>query len=148
MIRRVLCSAVSATLLLLSMACASGSATKPVVSLAQVSGAPQIEIESASGLPIEYRLTVENPLDQPVTLVSIEVESVGTSGAYVMNRVKHTFDRTIAARSTDSIDFRAWVQPLSRDTRGEMASAVMLRGTARFETANGPIRTNFTSRGK
>jgi hypothetical protein len=149
MIRRIMRFAVpTATVLLLAMACASGSATKPAVTLTQVSGVPTIQVESASGLPIEYRITVDNPLDQPITLVGIEVESVGTSGAYVMNRVKHNFDRTIAARSTDSIDFRAWVQPLSRDSRGEMSGAVMLRGTARFNTANGEVRTNFTSRGK
>lgn len=149
MIFRMVRSAVPAfALLLLVAACASGPSATPRVTLAQISGVPTIQIESASGLPMEYRLTVDNPLDHPVTLVSIEVESVGNSGAYFMNRVRHNFDQSIAANSSGAIDFRAWVQPLNRDTRGDMSSPVMLRGTARFETPNGVIRTNFTSSGK
>jgi len=148
MIRGVIRSGAPALTLLLLLGCASNPAAAPSVTLSQLSGVPDVQLQSASGLPIEYRLRVDNPLDHPVTLVAIEVESVGSSGAYLMNRVRHTFSRTIAAKGSESIDFRAWVQPLTRDSKGDVNSPVMLRGTARFETAKGVIRTNFVSRGQ
>lgn len=128
--------------------CASGSRTTPVVSISQRSAANDIEVRSESGVPIEFRLSIDNPLDQPVTLIAVEVETVGSSGGYQLNRVRHDFTRVIAAKSSDTVDFRAWVQPLSRDQSGDVSSPVLLRGTARFETEAGQIRTNFTSRGQ
>lgn len=136
-------------LLLVLTGCASQSAvTAPEVELMQMSGLPNTRVESASGLPLEFQLKITNPLDHPVTLVAVEVESVGQTGAYEMKRVRHSFDRTIAANATDTIDLRAWVQPLQVDVRGTVNSPVMLRGTARFESASGVMRRNFVGRGQ
>lgn len=141
--------ALAVVLLALIAACASTQSTVPTVTLKQMSSLPQTaQVQSATGLPVEYQLTVQNPLDRPVTLVSVEVETVGNSGGYALNRVRHTFSRTIPAKSSDTVDFRAWVQPLSVDQRGDVTSPVLLRGTARFETEAGVIRTNFTTRGQ
>lgn len=141
-------SAVVPVALLLLAACASGPGAVPAVSIAQRAAPPDIEIRSQSGLPMEFRLTIDNPLDQPVTLVSVEVETVGNSGGYLMNRVRHAFSRVVQPKSSETVDFRAWVQPLSRDQQGDVSSPVLLRGTARFRTDTGVIRTNFTNRGQ
>lgn len=136
-------------LTLLAAACATSSGDQPPqVQLIQVSALPNTRVESASGLPIQYQLKISNELPYAVTLVSVEVESVGQSGAYEMRRVRHQFDRIIAAKSVDAIDLRAWVQPLQADVSGMVTTPVMLRGSARFESAKGDMRRNFVGRGQ
>ncbi|HEX8153309.1 MAG TPA: hypothetical protein VF698_09300 [Thermoanaerobaculia bacterium] len=141
--RRLLCLT-----LLAAAACASNDANRPApaVTLVQTSAVPDLTVASVSGVPTDYRLLVENPFDHPVTLVSVEIESVGDSGAYAMKRVRHSFDRTIAAKSSDSVDLRAWVQRLQVDSRGDSDQPVLLRGSARFDTPVGPMRRNFVTR--
>lgn len=116
------------------------------VTLVQVSNVPDIRVNVVGGLPMEYRLNIANPFEYPVTLVMVEVESVGDSGAYGMKRVRHAFNRTIAAKSHDAVDFRAWVYPLQADTRGSINNPVMLRGSAQFQGPAGLMRRNFVSR--
>ena len=136
--------------LMLITACAtqSGQPRAPEVNLIQLSKVPDVQVHSASGLPMEYELQIRNVFDHPVTLVSVEIESVGVSGAYGMKRVRHAFDLTIPPNSSESVAFRAWVQPLQENVRGETVSPVMLRGTARFESPNGVMRRNFSTRGQ
>ena len=98
------------------------------------------------GLPVEYRLQISNPFDHPVTLTSIEVETVGVSGAYAMKRVRHIFTKEIAPHTSDTVNFRAWVQTLQENESGDVKSPVMLRGTARFESIAGGMQTAFAAR--
>lgn len=141
------------TLLLLAACSSSSSAPRssgpaPTVTLQQLSAVPDIQINSQSKLPVDYRVTIDNPRDHAVTLTAIEVETVGQSGGYLMSRVRHPFSRTIQAKSSDTINFRAWVQPLSKDQGGDVTSPVLLRGTARFDSPAGSLRTNFVTRGQ
>ena len=142
---RVVPAALIISSLLVLSACASASRVTPAVTIEQLSVPEDLRVYTASGFPVEFRATIDNPLEQPVTLVSIEVETVGSSGGYLMRRVRHAFSRDIQAKATDTVDFRAWVQPLSRDTAGDVTGPVMLRGTARFQTPNGLLRTNFVT---
>lgn len=146
--RSIRWSAFVSLAVLFALACASTSPTTPKVTIAQRAAPPDIEINSQSGVPVEFRLTIDNPLDEPVTLLAVEVETVGSSGGYQLNRVRHPFSQVIGAKSSDTVDFRAWVQPLSRDQRGDVSSPVLLRGTARFQTAAGTISSNFSGRGQ
>ena len=150
---------IAALLVVSAGACASQRPTgapvvAPQVTLLQTSQMSDVRIEdlvtdlSRNKLSMNYQLQIVNPLDHPIKLVSVEIEAVGLTGAYAMNRVRHAFDRTIAARGTDSIDLRAWVQPLQRDMVGNSDSPVMLRGSARFTSEVGIIRRNFIARGQ
>ena len=141
--RAVPIAVILSSLLVLS-SCASASRVTPTVTIQQLSVPEDLRVYIASGYPVEFRATIENPFEQPVTLVSIEIETVGTSGGYLLKRVRHAFSRDIQARATDAVDFRAWVQPLSRDTAGDVTGPVMLRGTARFQTSR-LLRTNFVT---
>ena len=136
--------------MLLAVGCSSATSTGPApeVKLVQTTSVPDLLLQDASGLPMQYRLDIANPFEHPVTLVSVEIESVGSSGAYAMRRVRHAFDRVIPARSKDSIHIRAWVQRLQVDLKGDANNPVMLRGTARFATADGTVRRNFVARGQ
>jgi hypothetical protein len=120
--------------------------TRPSVTLKQLSEVQPLLIHPDSGVPMEYRITITNPLDEPIHLVGIEIESMGVSGAYSMNRVRHRFDRTIAARSFDEVDIRAWVKILQQTDRGLVENPVLLRGVARFASHEGEIKAHFVSR--
>lgn len=139
-----------AAVVLVVTGCATqtGTAAAPEVTLVQQSAVPNARVEAASGVPVQFQLQISNPLDHAVTLVSVEIESVGQSGAYELKRVRHLFDRVISARSTDAIALRAWVQPLQADVRGTVGGPVMLRGSARFESEAGVLRRNFVGRGQ
>ena len=145
---------VAVVMVLFAIACASqpsGTATgAPDVVLSQTSQMPMhgAVADPRSGIPVTYRLEITNPFDYPVTLVSVEIESVGTSGAYALRRVRHAFSQVIPPRSKESLDFRAWVHRLQVDTRGQSDSPVNLRGTARFESEAGVMRRNFVARGQ
>ena len=131
--------------LILAVACASSSAG-PAVTIRQVSEVAQATIRPQSGLPVVYEIEITNPFNHPVTLISVEMETVGVSGSYAMNRVKHAFDREIAAHGNDVVQVRAWVQPLLLNENDRTSSPVMMRGTARFNSAAGVMQTAFTGR--
>lgn len=143
----------AAALLLAGLAgCASQSGSTgpraPAVKLSQSSTVSKVGGTTSlrGGLPVEFRLAVENPFDHAVTLTALEVETVGESGAYVMRRVKHRFQKVIAAKSTEEIDFRAWVQPLSNDDSRNVSMPVQMRGVATFESEAGPMKRAFSDR--
>ena len=150
---RMLLLVVSATLV--AGGCASStpgspaapkSSASPQVSIEQKTPLQALQLGSATGLPVEYALTITNPFDHPVTLSSVEIETVGLSGAYAMKRVHHTFDVQVAAHETTTVPLRAWVQALQTTDRGEAGGPVTLRGVARFDSPNGGMATAFTAR--
>lgn len=126
--------------------CASAPSLVPTVTIAQISAAAPLQIATQSGVPVDYRLDVTNPLDHPVTLTGVEIETVGVSGAYMMKRVRHPFAHVIPPHGTASIDLRAWVYPLQQTDSGQVASPVMLRGIARFDSMGTTIRRAFAGR--
>ena len=98
------------------------------------------------GIPVEYQLDVTNPLDHSVTLLSVEIETVGLSGGYTMKRVRHEFAQEIPAHTTATIPIRAWVQPLQETETGQVVNPVMLRGIAKFDSMGRMTRSAFTGR--
>lgn|SRR5262245_3935034 len=134
-----------ALVFLVLAACAS-SASGPAVTIKQISDVAQATIRPVSGFPVIYEISIANPFDHSVTLTSVEVETVGTSGAYAVKRVKHAFDREIAPHGTDTVQIRAWVQPLLLNENDQTISPVMMRGTARFRSTAGVMQTAFTAR--
>jgi len=131
--------------LVLSAACASSSGG-PAVTIKQISKVAQATVRPESGLPVIYEVAITNPFDHPVTLTSVELETVGVSGAYALNRVKHAFDREIAPHGSDVVQVRAWVQPLHLTETDQASTPVNVRGTARFKSPAGVTQTAFTGR--
>ena len=137
-------------LVVFSMACSSQPAgpAGPDVKLTQTSLVPDVLVHSATGLPVQYRLEIDNASEHDVRLVSVEIESFGRAGAYTMPLVRHTFDEVIRAKSRHAIDFQAWVQRLQIDSKGDTDSPVLLRGSALFQGSAGAMRRNFVARGQ
>lgn len=126
--------------------CASRQTMVPTVTIAQTSAVAPLRVEPKSAVPVDYRLDVTNPLDHSVTLIAVEIETVGLSGGYMMKRVRHTFARSIPPHATATINLRAWVQPLQETDTGQVVSAVMLRGIAKFDSMGSPIQSAFAGR--
>ncbi|MEO8382110.1 MAG: hypothetical protein ABI779_20790 [Acidobacteriota bacterium] len=126
----------------------TSSAPKPSVTIEQTSDVNPFDSVQSTGVPVEYRLDFENPLDHDVTLTSVEIETVGNSGGYTMKRVRHAFSQPILAHGKSSIALRAWVQPLQLSDTGQIATPVMLRGSAQFDSLGSRIRTSFVGRVK
>lgn len=99
-----------------------------------------------TAVPVDYRLDVTNPFDHSVTLLAVEIETVGDTGGYALKRVRHTFAQSIAAHTTATIDLRAWVQPLQVTDTGRIVTSVMLRGSAKFDSMGSKLQSTFASR--
>ena len=127
--------------------CASGpAAMAPILNIVQISRVSPVRTAAETTVPVDYRIDIENPLDHSVTLVGVEIETVGESGGYLMRRVRHRFSQVVPAHGSSSINLRAWVQPLQMTDSGQVVTAVMLRGTARFESEGSIVQSAFTKR--
>lgn len=142
--------------------CASSSSTPstPMVTVAQISQVKPVQAITTEGqrqslmdavtptnkVPVDLRFTITNPLQEPVTLKGIEMETVGFSGGYSMKRVRHSFDQNVAAGATSTIDVRAWVQPLQETESGRITSPVMITGIARFDLGGKTVRRSFSAK--
>jgi hypothetical protein len=82
---------------------------------------------------IQYRLTVSNPTDQPVTLRRLELSTLGP-GSYSLHTGTSPVTRTIAPHGTTSLTLSAW----GRSSGGYLRSQepVNIRGVAYFEDAS------------
>lgn len=149
----------------LLVACASTPtspepASGPSITIAQTSEARPLQAITTEGqkhvvaegvaptsrVPVDFRLTVTNPLSEPATLKAVEMETVGFSGGYSLKRVRHNFDQNVPAGSAVTVDVRAWVQPLQQSETGRITSAVMIHGIARFDVGGKTIRKSFSAK--
>lgn len=127
--------------------CASGPAgVGPRVTIVQTSAVLPIRAAADTSVPVTYRLDVSNPLDRDVTLTSIQIETVGLSGSYTMNPVRHAFNQIIKAHTSASFSVRAWVRPLQINEYGGLSSPVLVRGNAQFQSSEGALRSAFAER--
>lgn len=124
----------------------SAGERSPRVTIEQVGSVLAMGVAPSGGIPMQYRLTIENPFDHEVRLVSVEMETVGQSGGYSMTRVRHPFDETIAPHSSRELNFRAWVRVLTESEERSVDHPVLLRGVARFATASGTMSRKFSGR--
>jgi hypothetical protein len=138
-----------------AMGCASGGPARisPGVSISQVSKVEPLRLAVlpldspvSNGVPVDYEIKVTNPFDYPISLTSVEVETVGSSGAYSMKRVRHAFSLVINPRSATVLPIRAWVHPLQESDIGDVNGPVTVRGTVSFSTEAGGMKTGFAAR--
>jgi hypothetical protein len=145
-----------ATLLLfiVALGCAAGGpATSPAVTISQASKVEPLRIavrtldpSISNAVPVDFEIKVTNPFDHPVSVTSVEIETVGDSGAYSMKRVRHAFAITINPRSAAVLPIRAWVQPLQDTDTGDVNGPVTVHGIASFTSEAGAMKTRFAAR--
>jgi hypothetical protein len=81
---------------------------------------------------IQYRMSISNPTDQPVTLKRLELSSLGP-GSYSIRTGSSPVTRTIPPRGTTTLTLSAWGRAAGGYLRSE--EPVTIRGVAYFEDA-------------
>lgn len=131
---------------LLLVACASApSAMKndddaPQIELAQqLTGAETLIF--AGPVPVNYVLTIRNPLDVPVTLRRLELRTQGP-GAYQLHAEAPNLKKTIQPGGEEVIQLSTWGR--SRGGFLTHTEPVTILGTAVFDTPKGTKARIFT----
>jgi len=150
MIKRVLLI----TLLAAYAGCASTPRQSPAVKLTQTSIVDPVvglsrtvnTARTSEAVPVDFRIEITNPLEHPVTLTSVEMETVGQTGSYALRRVRHAFTEVIPGRGTKTLQLRAWVHPLQASDQDQVQTPAMIRGVAQFDSAGTTLKTAFVER--
>lgn len=144
----------AAALVAASAGCASTSSLRPAVKLTQISAVDPVAgisrtvntARTSEAVPVDFQIEIANPLEHPVTLTSVELETVGQTGSYAMKRVRHAFTEIIPGRGTKKLQLRAWVHPLQASDRDQVETPAMIRGVAQFDAAGTTLKTAFVER--
>ena len=123
-------------LIIAATACASQSGS-PLVSIKQLSAGYAAAHHRRRWFAGRVRDRITNSFDDPVLLRLRLKKTVGDSGAYSMQRVRHAFSHDIAPHAVATVGLRAWVQTLLESETGVVSSATSVRGVARFNSAAG-----------
>src|SRR5687767_6061731 len=95
----------SRCLLVLLISCSTATTLdSPKVTIQQTSPVASLRMGIEGGVPVDYRLRITNPLSEPLTLTSVEIETMGVAGAYSLKRVQHRFDRVVPARGSEELE--------------------------------------------
>jgi hypothetical protein len=142
-------------LVLAAIGCASGepARTSPTVTITQVSKVESLRTvvrtldpTASNAVPVDYEIKVTNPFAYPISLTSVEIETVGESGAYSMKRVRHAFSLTVNSQSAATLPIRAWVRPLQETDTGDVNGPVTVHGIVSFTSEAGVMKTRFAAR--
>jgi outer membrane murein-binding lipoprotein Lpp len=117
---------------------ASVNVTEPVVHLEQLSTVAEAARHVTGGLPIKYRVQVENQASEPITLTRVAVQSIG-EGAYTLPNNSQPFKLEVPPQTAKSADF--WVPAIvQNDTVYGSNGPVSIRVTAYFDSAKGAFQ--------
>jgi len=116
-----------------------GSVTAPEVIFIQLVG-PADQSFPSGLIQVQYGMRVENRDDDMITLRSIELSPVGTSGPYAIQRDTFFFGKKIAAAQSGDVIW--WANAVARGNPFALdASApVSVRATLFFESPHGTFR--------
>lgn len=128
---------IAVAVLLLAAACASQKQSdetmKVGIELEQYA-APENAYYYRGAVNVQYRITVENGTDQPITLRHVRLQTSG-GGAYVLQPVDTPVRLQIGAKSTASANFSVWGTALGGQIFAH--APVSIRLTAYFDSPNG-----------
>lgn len=127
-------STLSALAIVLLAGCASNmSSSGPPVSVrvSQMNASSNV-FYFPGPVPLEYAVTITNPTDVPLTLTSLDLQTIGP-GAYFLRTAPTPMNLSIAPHATATYAISVW----GRSRGGYIASTepVSLRGIAYFKGA-------------
>jgi len=109
--------------------------TEPELTFVQTSVVPQVARNITGSLPVHYKVRVANRSGEPITLTSIQVQSMGY-GAYVLSPQSRPFKQKIAPDHFEVVEF--WVPAEIEDPSLYGANGpVTLRAIAHFDSPVG-----------
>ena len=124
----------------------SGSGLKiadPGIGIEQVVGPADLGYPYGP-IEIKYNLAVQNNAGVPITLKRVDLRSdpgASGSGAYTLRRDFYNFHQEIPPNSVGVVTF--WVKAYAFGRNARDMEPVTVRGTAYFDTPNGPTQKVF-----
>lgn len=115
--------------------------TEPEVQIIQLSTVAEAARHITGALPVQYRVEVQNPGNEQITLKRVDVQSLG-AGAYRLPASSRPFNVVIAPQGTQAVDF--WMSGVIDDATVFGANGpVSLRVTANFDSPKGAFNHTF-----
>ena len=117
--------------------------SKPTIAIAQLTSVgAAAEKRLTGGLPVQYAIRVTNNSDEPIKLVRLNLQTLG-SGAYEIRGSSHPFAVTIEPRQSQEV--KVWASGYIPYASVAGANGpVTLRATAFFDSAKGKFQEIFT----
>ena len=109
--------------------------TEPELTIVQTSLVPQVARDITGPIPVHYKMRVANKSGEPITLTSLQLQSVGY-GAYSLQSQSHPFKQKIAPDHFEIVEF--WMPATIQDASLYGANGpVTLRAVAHFDSPVG-----------
>ena len=124
-------------------ACASNKTDDvpdPDFALTQLSRLPDVAEHVTGGIPVQYRLYIGNHATMPITLKTLNVQSVGM-GAYDVPSTTRNFDVPIQPDKSAEVEF--FVSAIAQTTILGANGPVTLHGIATFELGGIKFQKSF-----
>lgn len=110
---------------------------KPEIALAQISSIPHAARHVEGGIPVHFALRVSNRFGEPITLKSVNLQSVGV-GAYEVSSTR-PFQTKIQPDAEETVEF--WMPAnVSTSTIVGVNGPVTLRATLYFDSPVGQFQ--------
>lgn len=129
--------------ILLIAGCASQSnntkvdIAQPQVRIEQLSSVPLAAQHVTGGVPVQYRMSITNAAQIPITLKRVDVQSIG-DGAYVVQPNSKPFALAIAPGATETVEF--WVPATAVVSVAGANGAVALQLRTQYDSSAGSFQ--------
>jgi len=120
---------------------AKAPVTEPEILVEQLSTVAPAAIRISGNISLQYRVTIHNVSDTPLTLTRVDLNSIG-AGAYTLNATSRSFNLPIAPGATQSVEF--WTSGTVDPTILGADGPVTLRAVAGFDSAKGSFQSVVT----
>jgi hypothetical protein len=110
---------------------------QPQVEIQQLSSVPLVAEQVTGGMPVQYRMSVTNTAQVPITLKRVDVRSMG-NGAYIVQPTSRPFNLVVAPGATETVEF--WVPANAVPSVAGANGAVALQLRTQFDTASGSFQ--------
>ncbi len=112
----------------------STAVAEPEITIDQLSAAPAAAEHVMGGMPVQFRLSVTNTAQFPITLKRAEFQSIG-SGAYNISPNSNPFDIVIGPGLTEAVDI--WVPAYATTSVAGVNGAVAVRVITEYDSPTG-----------
>jgi hypothetical protein len=107
---------------------------QPQVEIQQLSSVPIVAEQVTGGMPVQYRMSVTNAAQVPITLRRVAMRSMG-SGAYTVQPTSKPYSLVIAPGATETFDL--WVPAYVTTSVAGANGAVALQLRTQYDTSSG-----------
>jgi hypothetical protein len=112
---------------------------EPEITFVQLVGPDELNWPEGE-IELQYGMRIENRADHAITLKHVQMDPMGTEGAYTVYRRRYTVPKAIGPNGIEEVTF--WAKAYSNGRRLGLSarSPITVRTTAFFDSPEGPFR--------